>query len=126
DRASSLGKAVASATNFARDLVNEPAISLTPTALAQTAQRYLKGTGLQVTVHDRKKIEALKMGMFLGVAQGSAEPPRLIEVRYVPKGAAAAKSKPLALVGKAITFDSGGLSLKPADAMVDMKTDMAG
>ncbi|HWV36856.1 MAG TPA: leucyl aminopeptidase [Vulgatibacter sp.] len=126
DRASSLGKAVASATSFARDLVNEPAISLTPTALAQTAQRYLKGTGLQVTVHDREKIEALKMGMFLGVAQGSAEPPRLIEVRYVPKGAAAAKSKPLALVGKAITFDSGGLSLKPADAMVDMKTDMAG
>jgi len=124
-RAVSLGTTVADATNFARDLVNEPAMTLTPTALAQAAQKYLKGDGLQITVHDRRKIESLKMGMFLGVAQGSAEPPRLIEIRYVPKGAAA-KAKPLALVGKAITFDSGGLSLKPADAMVDMKTDMAG
>ena len=125
DRAVSLGNTMADATNFARDLVNEPAMTLTPTALAQAAQKYLKADGLQITVHDKKKIESLKMGMFLGVAQGSAEPPKLIEIRYVPKGAGA-KAKPLALVGKAITFDSGGLSLKPADAMVDMKTDMAG
>ncbi|AKU92058.1 leucyl aminopeptidase [Vulgatibacter incomptus] len=126
DRALSLGRAIGDAVNAARDLVNEPAMTLTPTALAQRAQKLLEDTGVQVKVHDKKKIEQLQMGMFLGVSQGSAEPPKLIEVRYVPKGQAAAKAKPLALVGKAITFDSGGLSLKPADAMVDMKTDMAG
>jgi leucyl aminopeptidase len=68
----------------------------------------------------------LKMGMFLGVAQGSMHEPKLVHVRYVPKKAKDAKKKPLVLVGKAITFDSGGLSLKTADGMIDMKTDMAG
>ncbi len=126
DRALSLGTAIGDAVNFARDLVNEPAMTMTPTILAESAQKKLKPAGLQVTVHEKKKIEQLKMGMFLGVAQGSVEAPKLLEIRYVPKGQAAAKAKPLALVGKAITFDSGGLSLKPADAMVDMKTDMAG
>ncbi|MGC4114226.1 MAG: leucyl aminopeptidase [Myxococcales bacterium] len=66
------------------------------------------------------------MGMFLGVAQGSAEGPQLVHVWYEPSGAKAAKAKPVVLVGKAITFDSGGLSLKPTDGMLDMKTDMAG
>jgi len=129
DAGLALGLAVADGVNFARDLVNEPAMTMTPTLLAQAAQAKLKVPGLSVTVHDRKKIEQLKMGMFLGVAQGSREEPKLIEIKYTPKGGArgaAAKAKPLALVGKAITFDSGGLSLKPADAMVDMKTDMAG
>ncbi len=74
----------------------------------------------------RKEIERLKMGMFLGVAQGSAKEPKLIHVEYTPKNARHAKQPPVALVGKAITFDSGGLSLKPTDGMVDMKTDMAG
>jgi leucyl aminopeptidase len=120
-----LGLAVGEAVAFARDLVNEPGGTMTPTALANAASQMAKDAGLQVTVHEKKKIEQLKMGMFLGVAQGSQEAPKLIEIKYVPKGAGA-KAKPLALVGKAITFDSGGLSLKPADAMVDMKTDMAG
>ena len=125
-KALALGNAIGEAVAFARDLVNEPAGLMTPTALADAAAKMGKAAGLQVTVHERKKIEQLKMGMFLAVAKGSQEPPKLIEIRYVPKGATAAKAKPLAFVGKAITFDSGGLSLKPADAMVDMKTDMAG
>jgi leucyl aminopeptidase len=77
-------------------------------------------------VGGRKEIEKLKMGMFLGVAQGSLEEPQLIHLVYTPKSAAHAKRQPVALVGKAITFDSGGLSLKTADGMIDMKTDMAG
>src|SRR5690606_3142024 len=123
-----LGLAIADGVCFARDLVNEPAMTMTPTLLARAAQAKLKVPGLTVTVHDRKKIEQLKMGMFLGVAQGSREEPKLIEVKYTPRAGArgAAKAKPLALVGKAITFDSGGLSLKPADAMVGMTPDMAG
>ncbi|MGB8930826.1 MAG: leucyl aminopeptidase, partial [Anaeromyxobacteraceae bacterium] len=72
-----------------------------------------------------KQLEALKMGMFLGVARGSAEPPRLVKLSYAPKGAAA-RRPPLVLVGKALTFDSGGLSLKPAASMPTMHTDMAG
>ncbi|MGQ0506993.1 MAG: leucyl aminopeptidase [Myxococcaceae bacterium] len=117
---------VSDATNWARDLVNEPAAVLTPTRLAQEAQKAAKENGLTITVGGRKEIEKLKMGMFLGVAQGSAEEPRLIHVSYVPKSPKQAKRAPVALIGKAITFDSGGLSLKTADGMVDMKTDMAG
>lgn len=121
-----LGNAIGEAVAFARDLVNESPSVMTPTALANAAQKVAKEAGLSVTIHDKKKLEQLKMGMFLAVAQGSQQAPRMIELRYTPKGATAAKAKPLAFVGKAITFDSGGLSLKPADAMVDMKTDMAG
>ena len=125
-QALTLGLAIGEAVSLARDLVNEPASVMTPTALAKVAADMGKAAGLQVVVHDRRKIEQLKMGMFLAVANGSQEPPKLIEIRYVPKGASASTAAPLAFVGKAITFDSGGLSLKPADAMVDMKTDMAG
>jgi len=125
-QALTLGLAIGEAVSLARDLVNEPASVMTPTALAKAAADMGKAAGLQVVVHDRRKIEQLKMGMFLAVANGSQEPPKLIEIRYVPKGASASTAAPLAFVGKAITFDSGGLSLKPADAMVDMKTDMAG
>jgi leucyl aminopeptidase len=121
-----LGAAVGQATNWARDLVNEPAGVLTPTRLAEEAQAAAKEHGLQATIGGRREIERLKMGMFLGVTQGSAEEPRLIHIAYVPKDRAAAKAAPIALVGKAITFDSGGLSLKTAEGMVDMKTDMAG
>lgn len=126
-KALELGRSVAEAVNWARDLVNEPAMTLTPEALANAAREACEQAGCQVTVWDRKKIEQLEMGMFLGVAQGSQQQPRFIQVRYEPKGVRGGeKAAPLALVGKAITFDSGGLSLKPADAMVDMKTDMAG
>lgn len=118
--------AIADATNWARDLVNEPAGTMTPSILADQAKKMAKESGLHIEVLERKKIEELKMGMFLGVARGSVEEPRLVHLSWVPSDAAAAKRQPLCLVGKAITFDSGGLSLKPSDAMLDMKTDMAG
>ncbi len=120
------GRLVAQATNWARDLVNEPAGTMTPTLLANEAKTMAKEVGLHVTVGDRKKIEELKMGMFLAVARGSIEEPRLVQLSYVPRSAEAAKRAPVCFVGKAITFDSGGLSLKPSDGMLDMKTDMAG
>jgi leucyl aminopeptidase len=122
----SLAQRVATATNTARDLVNEPAGTMTPTILTEHAKAVAKGAGLAIKVQGRKEIEALKMGMFLGVTRGSVEEPKLVQLSYVPADAEAAKRAPLALVGKAITFDSGGLSLKTAEGMVDMKTDMAG
>jgi leucyl aminopeptidase len=121
-----LSTQIAEATNWSRDLVNEPAGVLTPTLLAREAERASKEAGLEISVRGRSEIRKLKMGMFLGVAQGSAEKPRLIQVSYRPKDPQQARKPPLALVGKAITFDSGGLSLKTAEGMLDMKTDMAG
>lgn len=126
DGTTSLAKAIAEAANFARDLVNEPAGTMTPTILAEQAKAMAKEAGLQLHVFDRKKIAELNMGLFLGVARGSVEEPKLIHLAYTPEDATAAKRAPIALVGKAITFDSGGLSLKPSDGMLDMKTDMAG
>ena len=120
-----LGRALASAVAWARDLVNLPPVDCTPSALADAARAMARGAGLTVEVRGPKEIAALKMGLFLGVTRGSAEPPRLVKVSWVPKGAAARKP-PLVLVGKAITFDSGGLSLKPTDGMLTMNTDMAG
>lgn len=121
-----LGKVVSEATNLARDLVNEPAGTMTPTILAETAKTMCEAHGLEVEVSDWEKIQELKMGMFYGVSKGSNEEPRLVRMSYVPKDEAAQKRQPLCLVGKAITFDSGGLSLKPSEGMLDMKTDMAG
>jgi leucyl aminopeptidase len=126
EAALNLGKRVSEAQNWARDLVNEPAGALTPGALAAAATEMAEKAGLGVEVLGRKDIEKLKMGMFLGVTQGSVEEPKLVHVSYVPGDPEEAKRAPLALIGKAITFDSGGLSLKTADGMVDMKTDMAG
>ncbi len=126
DDALTLAQRVAEATNWARDLVNEPPNAVTPAVLADAARQAAKEGGLKVTIGGRREIEKLDMGMFLGVAAGSTEEPRLIHLVYTPKNARDAKRAPLALVGKAITFDSGGLSLKPTDGMVDMKTDMAG
>jgi leucyl aminopeptidase len=126
DQAVALGQRVAEATNWARDLVNEPAGTMTPTILAEEARQMATAAGLTVTVGDRKKLTELKLGMFLAVARGSDEEPRLIRVSYVPADPKAAKAPPVCLVGKAITFDSGGLSLKPSEGMMDMKTDMAG
>ncbi len=126
DGAVDLGKRVAQATNWARDLVNEPPATMTPSVLAAAAVEMAKEAGLNIAVHDRKTIEKLKMGMFLGVTQGSVEEPKLVHVSYIPRDAEAQKRPAVALVGKAITFDSGGLSLKTAEGMVDMKTDMAG
>ncbi len=119
-------KLIAQATNWARDLVNEPAGTMTPTILADAAKTMAKEVGLNIAIGDRKKIEELKMGMFLGVARGSIEEPRLVQLSWIPRDPENAKRAPVCFVGKAITFDSGGLSLKPSDGMLDMKTDMAG
>jgi leucyl aminopeptidase len=117
---------VSGAANFARTLVNEPAGRLTPEALAEEASRAAKGHGLDVQVSGPRELQKLRMGMFSAVGQGSQNTPRLIEISYRPKKAAEAKARPVSLVGKAITFDSGGLSLKSAENMADMKSDMAG
>jgi leucyl aminopeptidase len=123
-QAARLGERVAGAVAWARDLVNEAPMHCTPSRLARAAQELSRAGGLACEVRGQKEIEALRMGMFLGVARGSAEPPRLVKVSWVPRGARG--RAPLVLVGKAITFDSGGLSLKPTDSMVTMNGDMAG
>ena len=109
--------------NFARDLVNEQPSVLTPTELATRASAMAQQFGLECTILDRPQMEELGMGGLLGVAKGSAEPPKFIILRY--QGAPESR-KVLALVGKGITFDSGGLSLKPAAGMETMKGDMGG
>jgi leucyl aminopeptidase len=116
---------IARAVAWARDLVNLGPADCTPSHLAGAARALAREAGLAFEERGPREIAALKMGMFLGVTRGSAEPPRLVTVSWVPKGAAGRKA-PLVLVGKAITFDSGGLSLKPTDSMVTMNTDMAG
>jgi leucyl aminopeptidase len=119
------GRVIGEAQNFARDLVNEPSNKLTPKILAARAEAMAKEAGLAVEILDEKKIADLKMGALLSVAQGSAEPPRVIVITYTP-----ANVKPgapvVGLVGKAVTFDTGGISIKPADGMEKMKYDMAG
>ena len=119
------GTQIAQAVNHARDLINEPAATVTPVALASDAQAIAKkhkGT-LTVTVLDAKKCQELGMGMFLAVGKGSDQEPRFIHMTYKP--AKKAKKK-LCFIGKGITFDSGGYSLKPSQAMEDMKVDMSG
>jgi leucyl aminopeptidase len=119
------GRTIGEAQNFARDLVNEPSNKLTPKILAQKAEAMAKEAGLAMDILDEKRIADLKMGALLSVAQGSVEPPRVIVLTYAP-----ANPKPgapvIGLVGKAVTFDTGGISIKPADGMEKMKYDMAG
>jgi leucyl aminopeptidase len=118
------GAIVGESQNVARELINEPSNRLTPTVLAERAQKIASEVGLKCEVYGPEKLQELKMGAFLSVAQGSEEPPRLIVLRYEP---ADAPEKPvIGLIGKGITFDSGGISLKPADGMEKMKYDMAG
>ena len=118
------GRIVAESQNFTRDLVNEPSNHMTPTILAERAKKMASEVGLNCEVYGADKIRQLKMGAFWGVAQGSDEPPALIVLRYDPIGAA--KDVHLGLVGKGVTFDTGGISIKPADGMEKMKYDMAG
>jgi len=118
------GRIVAESQNFTRDLVNEPSNRMTPTILAERAKKMAAEVGLKCEVLGADKIRQLKMGAFWGVAQGSDEPPALIVLRYEPEGAA--KDVHLGLVGKGVTFDTGGISIKPADGMEKMKYDMAG
>ena len=123
-RAMDEARIVGEAQNFTRELVNEPSNRMTPSMLAKRAQEMSKEVGLKCEVYGADKIKELKMGAFWGVAQGSDEPPALIVMRYEPAGA---PEKPvLGLVGKGITFDTGGISIKPADGMEKMKYDMAG
>ncbi len=115
---------VAEATNHARDLGNEPGNRMTPRALAAAAQALGRASGFKVKVHDEQALRRLGMGGLLGVARGSAEPPRLIEMEWAPPGHA--RGPALVLVGKGLTFDSGGISIKPADKMWEMKFDKCG
>jgi leucyl aminopeptidase len=124
DREKNYGIVLAEATNFARDLVNEPPNVLTPSELANRASAMAKQTGLECEILDRPEMQDLGMGGLLGVAQGSVEPPKFIILRY--RGAPQSGEKGMALVGKGITFDTGGISLKPAERMHEMKGDMAG
>ena len=117
------GRILAEATNLARDMVNEPSNYMTPTNMAEKATRLAETYGLEITVLEREQIQELGMGALLGVAQGSQQPPKFIVLNY--KGSSAKKTD-VALIGKAVTFDSGGISIKPAEGMGDMKGDMSG
>ena len=118
------GRILAEAQNFTRDLVNEPANLLPPLKMAAAAREMAGQYGLECEVLEQSQMEALGMGALLGVSQGSAEPPALIVIRYRPAQAASASH--LGLVGKGVTFDTGGISIKPAEGMEKMKYDMAG
>ena len=117
------GTAIGDATNAARGMANEPANRMTPTLLADRAKELAKEAGVRIEVLDAARCRALGMGSFLSVAQGSHEEPRFIVMRHRGRGGS---GYDLALVGKGITFDSGGISIKPADNMHHMKADMTG
>jgi len=124
DKAANEALIIGESQNFTRDLVNEPSNRMTPTILAERAKKMSAEVGLKCEVYGPDKIKEMKMGAFWSVAQGSDEPPALIVMTYEPTGAPA---KPVVgLVGKGITFDTGGISIKPADGMEKMKYDMAG
>jgi len=121
-KALTVGAVVAHEVNACRDLANTPGGDMTPKLLALRIKRAARGTAVRVRVLGVREMERLKMGAVLGVARGAKEEPRFIILEY--KGSA--KKAPTVLVGKGVTFDTGGLSLKPADAMVDMHLDMSG
>ncbi|HYO81431.1 MAG TPA: leucyl aminopeptidase [Bryobacteraceae bacterium] len=119
------GRIVAESQNFARDMVNEPANLLTPLRLAEYARTMAGEFGLECEVLDEPAMRELGMGSLLGVAMGSDNPPALIVLRYQPEGDGGG-SDHLALVGKGVTFDTGGVSIKPSEGMEKMKYDMGG
>jgi leucyl aminopeptidase len=118
------GVIIGESQNFARSLVNEPGNKLTPTVFGQRAAKMATEVGLKWEVFSTDKLHELKMGAFWSVSQGSEEPPALIVLKYEPEGVT--EGPVLGLVGKGITFDTGGISIKPADNMEKMKYDMAG
>jgi len=124
------GLAGSEATMFARDLCNHPSNVMTPSRIAMEAKRIARERGVRVRVLERRDAEKLGMGAFLGVARGSHEPPKFIIIEYRPRARANGRNgrigKPIVLVGKTITFDTGGISLKPAENMEQMKADMTG
>ena len=117
-----LGKLLAEAQNFTRNLVNEPGNVINPVKLAEIAENLAKEYGFEIKIYDEEEIEKMGMNAYLSVAKGSANPPRFIHISYKPEKA---KNK-IALVGKGLTFDSGGLNIKPGDYMRWMKMDKAG
>ncbi len=119
------GRIIAEATNLCRDLANEGSNNMTPLLLADAARQVAERYGLEYRSYDRPEMEEMGFGALLAVAQGSAQPPQFITLRY--KSSDAVGDKPaLAIIGKGVTFDSGGISIKPADGMDHMKGDMAG
>ena len=126
-KGATIGDVIGQSQNFARTIMNRPANVINPPSLAALAKRLAKDTpGLTCTVLDDKQIKAKKMGGLMAVGQGSATKPRLIVLKYTPAGKGAARGKTVGLVGKAVTFDSGGISLKPGAGMQDMKFDKSG
>jgi len=123
----SQGRLIGEATNFVRTLANEPSNVLTPSEFALRASEAGSSAGLEVEVLEREEMQKLGMNALLAVARGSDEPPKLVVLRIEKQGKSAKKNSPFyALVGKGVTFDSGGISIKPAERMEDMKADMAG
>ena len=123
ERGRTKGAVLAEATNMARDMANEPANFMTPSQMAEIARKVAQDWGLECQVMERAEMQELGMGALLGVAQGSVQPPKLIVLSY--KGDPSSKNT-VGFVGKGITFDSGGISIKPSEGMSDMKGDMAG
>ncbi|MDD5435043.1 MAG: leucyl aminopeptidase [Nitrospira sp.] len=123
EKGAAQGRIIAESVNCARDLINHPANDMTPAILAEAAEKMAKTQKMTCKVLSKPQIEKLGMGAFLGVAKGSQEPPKFIILEYNggKKG-----DKPVVLVGKSITFDSGGISIKPSEGMGKMKYDMAG
>jgi leucyl aminopeptidase len=119
------GIVLAESQNFTRELVNEPGNLLTPGVFAERARAMAEAAGLECEILDQDRMRQLGMGALLGVAQGSAEPPYLIIVRYKPAGGPN-RADHLGLIGKGVTFDTGGVSIKPSEGMEKMKYDMAG
>jgi leucyl aminopeptidase len=124
ERSAARGYILAACSNLARALANEPANVITPRAFAEIAVQVAEESGLKADVLDEDRLAGLNMGLLLGVARGSAERPRMVVLRYEP--ARPATSAVLGLIGKGVTFDTGGISIKPSDRMHLMKTDMSG
>lgn len=123
ERGATIGRIMADAANMARDMVNEPANFMTPTRLAELAREVADKWGLHIEVMDREQMAELGMGGLLGVARGSAEPPKFIILGYTGDQSS---TQAIGLIGKGLTFDSGGIDIKPAEHMEEMKGDMAG
>ena len=118
-----LGAVFAESTNFARSLINIPAVDMTPKRMAEEAKQIAKQPGVSIKILEQKELERLGMGLYLAVAKGSTQPPYFIHLTYKP---AKKVKKKVVIIGKAVTFDSGGLSLKPPNSMETMKDDMSG
>jgi leucyl aminopeptidase len=122
------GRVIGEAVNLARELSNEPSSNLTPTELAERSRETASRFGLEIDVLDEARMKELGMGALLGVSRGSDEPAKLIVLRYTPEGTEPMGNDAdvLAVVGKGVTFDSGGISIKPSEGMEKMKYDMSG